>query len=95
MFAIFINDVVEHVTSTLLKFADDTKTTKKVASIEEAFTLTGDLHRMFDWSEDWQMLFNIEKCKCLHLRSKNPNYGYFMGLRRKRSQGHYPSISQS
>src|SRR6218665_1216539 len=28
-----------------------------------------DLRRMFRWSQDWQMLFNLEKCSVMH------NYG--------------------
>ena len=34
---------------------------------------------MYKWSQDWQLLFNFTKCKCLHIGYNNPNYDYFMG----------------
>ena len=34
---------------------------------------------MHKWSQDWQLLFNFTKCKCLHIGYNNPNYDYFMG----------------
>ena len=34
---------------------------------------------MYKWSQNWQLLFNFTKCKCLHIGYNNPNYDYFMG----------------
>ncbi len=45
---------------------------------EEAFTLQEDLHKMYEWSKDWQMLFNAEKCKVLHLRRESRKYDYYL-----------------
>ena len=73
LFVIFINDIDSTVVSSLLKFADDTK------------TLRQDLHSMYKWSQDWQLLFNFTKCKCLHIGYNNPNYDYFMGDERTSS----------
>ena len=41
-----------------LKFADDTKIVSKVGTVEDAKVLQDDLHKLFQWSKDWQMLFN-------------------------------------
>ena len=79
LFVIFINDIDSTVVSSLLKFADDTKTLGQVPDVEHAFTLQEDLHSMYKWSQDWQLLFNFTKCKCLHIGYNNPNYDYFMG----------------
>ena len=79
LFVIFINDIDLTVVSSLLKFADDTKTLRQVPEVEYAFTLQEDLHSMYKWSQDWQLLFNFTKCKCLHIGYNNPNYDYFMG----------------
>ena len=68
--------------STILKFADDTKLIKRVATVEEAFTLQEDLSKLIQWSKDWLMLFNGGKCKCLHLGRNNPQYDYFLGEER-------------
>src|SRR6218665_2659089 len=46
----------------LNKFADDTKLCRAVGDDQEADILREDLRRMFRWSQDWQMLFNLEKC---------------------------------
>ncbi len=34
---------------------------------------------MYEWSKDWQMLFNTEKCKVLHLGRENRKYDYYLG----------------
>ena len=51
---------------------------RHVPEVEYAFTLQKDLHSMYKWSQDWQLLLNFTKCKCLHI-GYNPNYDYFMG----------------
>ena len=76
LFVIFINDIDSTILSSLLKFADDTKTLRQVPKLEYAFTLQEDLHSMYKWSQDWQLLFNF---KWLHIGYNNPNYDYFMG----------------
>ena len=78
LIVIFINDIDSTVVSSLLTFAD-TKTLRQVPEVEYAFTLQEDLHSMYKWSQDWQLLFNFTKCKCLHIGYNNPNYDYFMG----------------
>ena len=35
--------------------------------------------RLVKWSEKWQMLFNFEKCKCLHTGHENLDINYKMG----------------
>lgn len=36
-----------------------------------------------EWANAWQMKFNIEKCKVMHLRGKNINTSYSLGGRIK------------
>ena len=79
LFVIFINDIDSTVVSSLVKFADDTKTLRQVPEVEYAFTLHEDFHSMYKWSRNWQLLLNFTKCKCLHIGYNNPNYDYFMG----------------
>ena len=74
LFVIFINDTYSTVVSSLLKFADDTKTFRLVPEV-----LLEDLHSMYKWSQDWQLLFNFTKYKCMHIGYNNPNYDCFMG----------------
>ena len=37
------------------------------------------LSTLYDWSTEWSMLFNAEKCKCIHHGYNNKHYDYFMG----------------
>ena len=41
--------------------------------------LQNDLDRLMKWSEKWQMLFNLGKCKCLHTGHGNLDENYKMG----------------
>ena len=40
--------------------------------------LREDLYKLVSWSKEWQMLFNIEKCKVMHLGYDNPHASYFV-----------------
>ena len=62
LFIVFIDDIDEGIRSTVLKFADDTKLVARVGSEEDRERLRQDLIELFKWSEDWQMLFNLDKC---------------------------------
>ena len=79
LFLVYINDIDVTVVSSLSKFADDTKAIRKVPSSEYAFTLQEDLHNLYKWSQDWQLLFNKDKCKCIHFGYNNMQYDYFIG----------------
>src|SRR6218665_1183085 len=46
---------------------------------QEADILREDLRRMFRWSQDWQMLFNLEKCSVMHMGKGNKELSYVMG----------------
>ena len=78
LFTVFINDIDDNVGSHILKFADDTKVFGPVATPEEVRKLQSDLNNMFAWSQDWQMLFNVNKCKCLHFGFNNNKNVYLM-----------------
>ena len=80
LFLIYINDIDEGVASKLLKFADDSKIFNKVRDNIDSNVIQSDLHKLYKWSEDWQMLFNIEKCVVLHMGGKhNENFVYELG----------------
>ncbi len=71
LFTIYINDIDVNVCSEILKFADDTKLFRRIASVIDAVCLQEDLRNMYDWSKEWQMLFNPEKCVCIHERLRS------------------------
>ncbi len=79
LFTIFINDIDDKILSKLLKFADDTKLIGKVKSSVDIEILRKDLANLYRWSEDWQMLFNVNKCKIMHIGRNNTEEKYYMG----------------
>ena len=78
-FLIFINDLDEEIVSKLLKFADDTKVAGAVWNESDVRKLQADLNRLYQWSVDWQMLFNVDKCKTIHFGFNNRKASYIMG----------------
>jgi len=73
LFLILINDLDCGIISSILKFADDTKLFGTVNSRDDSQILQHDLRKLSDWSQDWQMAFNVEKCKVMHLGRTNIN----------------------
>ena len=79
LFIMYINDIDSTVVSRLLKFADDTKVFSAVSSQIEIDQLRTDLQTLYKWSQDWQMLFNIDKCKIMHFGRNNGKVRYEIG----------------
>ncbi|CAM4541138.1 unnamed protein product [Lepidochelys olivacea] len=78
LFNIFINDLEKEVNSEVAKFADDAKLLKIVKSKADCEELQRDLAKMGDWATKWQMKFNADKCKVMHIGKHNPNSTYKM-----------------
>jgi len=78
LFLIFINDLDVGIENWILKFADDTKVFSSVNSVEEHSKLQKDLQAINRWSEEWQMLFNVDKCKVMHIGKEHQNLSYYM-----------------
>jgi len=84
LFIIFMNDLDDGVVNKILKFADETKIVSKVASEDQIKILQSDLHKMFNWLQDWQMLFNTDKSKVIHFGFNNKEVDYILGNQRIR-----------
>jgi len=78
LFHIFINDIDKGVVNKLLKFADDTKLIGVVSNETEIDQLRSDLQKLYNWSADWQKMFNTDKCKSLHFGNKNVKSVYLL-----------------
>ena len=81
LFLIFINDIdtaVDMTASLLSKFADDTKWARIVESEEDKKKFQDGIDGLAQWSQDWQLLFNVGKCKIMHFGSKNKHNKYTM-----------------
>ncbi|KAF7243986.1 RNA-directed DNA polymerase from mobile element jockey [Varanus komodoensis] len=71
LFNLFINDMEEGVNSLLIKFADNTKTGAVTTTEEQVLQIQKDLDRLWKWAGDNRMVFNVDKCKVLHLGHRN------------------------
>ena len=70
LFLVFINDLDAGIVNWILIFADDTKVFGKVNNIDDSQKTQDDLNTLFSWSQDWQMAFNVDKCKVMHIGRK-------------------------
>jgi hypothetical protein len=79
LFAIYIEDIDEGVCNRMLKFADDTKVIGKSVTEEDVRGLREDLEKLREWSEKWQMGFNVDKCKVMYMGKGNSKAEYKLG----------------
>ena len=78
LFLIYINDIDENILSKFCKFADDSKVAKVVNNAHDAEIVREDLVKLQNWSHDWQMEFNSDKCQVMHVGKKNLNSQYVL-----------------
>ena len=52
---------------------------RKTKKIGDKQKLQDDIDKLVRWSEQWQMLFNVAICKCLHTGRGNTGMNYEMG----------------
>jgi hypothetical protein len=73
LFLLFINDLPESTLSPVRMFADDCIVYRSISSQADVKTLQADLDHLHSWETDWQMEFNPDKCKVMHItRSRKP-----------------------
>ncbi len=76
LFTIYINDLESDLMSRRAKFPDDTKLGGKALCVEDCNKIQEDLNRLNNWSQKWQMSFNVEKCKVIHIGDTYPRLKY-------------------
>ena len=62
----------------MFKFADDTKIVRQVGDRVECDDMQRYLDIMVEWADRWQMEFNVDKCKVMHIGKKNAKFPYYM-----------------
>ena len=78
LFVIYINDLPQHVTNEVRIFADDTKVFTQSDQKEARESLQKDLDHLQQWSSDWLLKFNPEKCCVMRLGRCTEELAYFM-----------------
>lgn len=79
LFIIYLNDFDDNINNRIFKFADDAKIVGKVATGEEIQSMRDDLVVLDKWAEDWQMSFNVAKCKVVSFGFNNSTAKYNIG----------------
>ena len=75
-FFIFENDIDTVVFSHIQKFADDCKVYRSVPTTEDIDILQQDINNLCQWFQNWQMLFEVKKCKEIHIGHNNAYCDY-------------------
>ena len=76
LFTIYINDLDEGIKCSISKFVDDMG--GSVSCEEDAKRMQGDLDRLGEWANSWQMQFNVDKCEVIHFGGKNRKTDYYL-----------------
>ena len=76
LFIYYINDLPLSVDCSIKIFADDTKAYFPINSLSDKSILQESINSLVQWSERWQLKFNSDKCKILHIGKNNPKYEY-------------------
>ena len=67
LFVVYINDLPQEITYFLYMYADDTKLFRESSTDVDRAELQKDLEMLNEWTEKWQLRFNVEKCKIMYL----------------------------
>ena len=75
LFLLFVNDLPD-IKSGILLFADDLKL---IATAMKKGSIDGDLRSLERWEGLWQLRFNLDKCKVLHISANDyPRNKYYL-----------------
>ena len=69
---------IKSICDILSKFADDTKVGRVVDSVDDSSEMQNAINKVLQWSNEWQMTFNVDKCKVMHFGRNNQKYQYLM-----------------
>ena len=78
LFIIFINDIVEQISSSIYLFADDTKLFRAITSNHDNTLLQSDIDKLVEWSNTWLLSFHPDKCKTMHVGNQDNVYTYHL-----------------
>ena len=67
--------------SVISLYVDDTKWGAVIRGERDRVKFQESIDRLENWSREWQLLFNVSKCKIMHGGRENAGHSYTMGGR--------------
>ena len=82
LFLIYINDMPSLKSSITKLFADDKKIVKIIRNRLDVVNLQIYVDKLVTWTKDWQISFNIDKCKYMIFQNRNfSNMGFDLTMK--------------
>ncbi len=78
LFIIYINDIDVGLNNFISKSADDTKIGNSIIDDRDRLKIQENLRKISQWSESWEMAFNVNTCHILHVGIRNQKFDYEM-----------------
>ena len=80
LFLIYVNDIPSIVNFSVKLFADDTKIYREISHDSDTSALQSDLDSFEEWTRNWQVKFNSEKCEVMTISYKQDksNHQYYL-----------------
>ncbi len=76
LFVLYINDLPLDINSSIYMFADDTKISRPISTINDCMLLQDDINTLQSWSDKWLLTFHPDKCHVLSLGKNTIPYNY-------------------
>ena len=76
LFLVYVNDITNNLESTASLFADDAKIYRTLQTVDDTEALQRDMERLREWSDEWLLTFNTDKCKTMHIGRSNQQAHY-------------------
>jgi hypothetical protein len=71
LFVLFINDLPDSIANHIKLYADDSKIIGIIKSAADTENLQHDIDKAVEWTNNWLMYFNVDKCKVMHVGRAN------------------------
>ncbi len=78
LFTIYVNGIDGGLNNIISKFANDTKIENSIITEHDRMSLQKGLKKVSEWSQSWEMPFNVKKCHILQIGTRNQKIEYEM-----------------
>ena len=78
LFLIYINDLPDTIAAIIKLFADGAKVYRSISTVENVNEVQNSVNQSNSWADIWEMLFNLKKCKHLHIGARQQPATYTM-----------------